>query len=112
MPQAGKFRYRVAIQQEVTGSPAKNDFGEPNTSWEALATVWAAVEPISGREFWAQQQVQSEISVRIRIRYRSDVEAGMRCLYSGKYYYIKAVIDTMEYHQELQLMCSEGVRIA
>jgi SPP1 family predicted phage head-tail adaptor len=78
--------------------------------WEELAEVWAAMEPLTGREFWAQQQVQSEITVRIRVRYRSDVLAGMRVVYNEAIYMIRNVIDPLEKHEELHLMCSEGVR--
>jgi SPP1 family predicted phage head-tail adaptor len=110
MLEAGKLNKRVVVQQSITGSPAVNSFGEPNISWEDLATVWGAVEPLRGNEFWAQQQIQSEIVVRIRIRYRSDVLAGMRVYYNSKYYPIMSIIDPLELHKELQLMCSEGVR--
>jgi SPP1 family predicted phage head-tail adaptor len=110
MTGAGKFNKRFDIERPVSGSPAVNSLGEPNIIWDRLATVWGAVEPINGREFWAQQQVQSEITVKIKIRYRSDVATGMRIVYRGDIYIIKSVIDPQEYHQELQLMCSEGVR--
>lgn len=106
---AGDLDKRIKISQLVTGSPAVDEFGEPNTSWEELDTVWAAIEPISGREFWAQQQVQSEITVRVRVRYRDDITKGMKIEYNSKEYRIKYVIDQDESHIELQLMCSEGV---
>ncbi len=107
--QAGTLNKRIKISQLVTGSPATDEFGAPNTSWEELDTVWAAVEPISGREFWAQQQVQSEITVKIRIRYRDDVAVGMKAEYNNKTYMIKNIIDYQEGHKELLLMCTEGV---
>jgi SPP1 family predicted phage head-tail adaptor len=110
MINAGKLNKRVSLEQSVAGSPAVNDFGEPVVVWEELAEVWAAMEPLTGREFWAQQQVQSEITVRIRIRYRSDVLAGMRVVYNTAVYMIKNIIDPLEKHEELHLMCSEGVR--
>ena len=110
MLSAGKLNKRISLQRSVAGSPAKNEFGEPNVSWQDLATVWSSVEPLNGREFWAQQQVQSEITVRFRIRFRNDVLAGMRIDYNNAIYMIKTVIDPMEEHEELQLMCSEGVR--
>jgi len=107
--QAGKLNKRIKISQLVTGSPTKDEFGQPNTSWEEIDTVWCAIEPLSGREFWAQQQVQSEITVRIKIRYRSDIIMGMKGEYGGKTYMIQNIIDPQEEHRELQLMCSEGV---
>lgn len=107
--QSGTLNKRVKISQLLTGSPATNELGEPNASWEELDTIWAAVEPLSGREFWAQQQVQSEIIAKIRIRYRDDVSVGMKAEYNGKTYMIKNIIDYQECHKELWLMCSEGV---
>lgn len=106
---AGSLNKRVVIYRLVAGSPAVDSFGQPNTSWEELDTVWAAVEPLTGREFWAQQQVQSEITSRIRIRYRSDVLVGMKIEYNSRTYVIKYMIDNLEAHRELSLMCSEGV---
>jgi SPP1 family predicted phage head-tail adaptor len=106
---SGSLNKRIKISQLVTGSPVVDDLGTPNTSWEELDTVWAAVEPISGRDFWAQQQVQSEITVKIRIRYRNDVVVGMKAEYNSKTYMIKNIIDYQESHKELWLMCSEGV---
>lgn len=106
---AGSLNKRITIYQLVTGSPSVDSFGQPNTSWEELDTVWAAVEPLSGREFWAQQQIQSEITSRIRIRYRSDVAVGMKIAYSSRTYIIKYMIDNLEEHKELWLMCTDGV---
>ena len=106
---AGDLNKRITIYQLVTGSPVADELGNPNTSWEPVDTVWASIEPITGREFWAQQQVQSEITVRIRIRYRADILPGMKAEYGSKTYVIQNVIDRDEQHAELQLMCSEGV---
>jgi SPP1 family predicted phage head-tail adaptor len=111
MLNSGKLNKRVSIERSIPGSPAVNEFGEPVVVWEELAEVWSAVEPMNGREFWAQQQVQSEITVRFRIRYRADVLAGMRVVYNEAIYMIKSVIDPLEKHEELNLMCSEGVRV-
>jgi SPP1 family predicted phage head-tail adaptor len=110
MLNAGKLNKRISIERSVAGSPAVNEFGEPVVIWDELAEVWAAAEPLSGREFWAQQQVQSEITTRFRIRYRTDILTGMRVVYNSAIYMIKSIIDPLEEHEELQLMCSEGVR--
>ncbi len=107
--QSGTLNKRIKISKLVTGSPARDELGTPNTTWEELDTIWAAIEPISGREFWAQQQIQSEITVKIRIRYRNDITVGMIAQYNGKTYSIKYIIDYQESHKELLLMCSEGV---
>jgi SPP1 family predicted phage head-tail adaptor len=112
MLSAGKLNKRVLIEKSVPGSPPVNEFGEPVVSWIEVDTVWASAEPLSGREFWAQQQVQSEITERFRIRYRADILTGMRVVYNSAIYMIKSIIDPLEKHEELNLMCAEGVRIS
>lgn len=108
--QAGLLKKRITIQVKAVGSPAQDEYGEPNTTWQTFKTVWASIEPIQGREFWAQQQVQSEITHRVRVRYVSGVTADMRILYGARVLSIKHIIDAKENHNELQLMCVEGVR--
>ena len=106
---AGKLNKRVVIQHQVAGSPLQNSYGELNHVWETYATVWASIEPIQGREFWAQQQVQSEVSVRIRIRYLAGVTSDMRVQFGARIFSIEGVIEPKEQHREIQLMCSEGL---
>ncbi|TGE33172.1 phage head closure protein [Desulfosporosinus sp. Sb-LF] len=37
-----------------------------------LSGIWASIEPLSGREYYAAQQVNAEITHRIKIRYRAQ----------------------------------------
>jgi SPP1 family predicted phage head-tail adaptor len=106
---SGRMRHRITIQQSTQ---TQDSYGEPIDSWAEYATVWASVEPVQGRELWAQQQVQSEITIRIRIRYLSGVTSAMRVLFGSRVLSIEHVIDVKEQHKEMQLMCSEGVRNA
>lgn len=101
---AGRFRHRITLQELVTG---QDEAGQPVQEWQDVATVWAAVEPLRGREYWAAAQVQSEVTTRIRIRYRSGIRPDMRVLYGGRVFNVTAVIDPEERHMELQLMCRE-----
>lgn len=103
---AGRLDKRIVIEAPTTG---QNALGEPTRSWATLATVWAAVEPLQGREFWAQQQVQNEVSSRVRIRYRTGITTDCRISYAGRILGIVSIIDPKEAHEELQLMCREGV---
>jgi len=99
-----KLRHRVIMQQN---QPTINAFGEETEHWVDIATVWASVEPLKGREFFAAQKENSETTVRITIRYRSGISPDMRIKFDGKIYEINAIIDVEERHIELQLMCKE-----
>lgn len=81
---AGKLRHRVTIQaQQNTQDPVT---GANIVTWVDVATVWASVEPLSVREFIQSQATQSEISARITIRYRPDLDASMRFVFRSKIY--------------------------
>lgn len=106
----GKLRHDVVIQKLQPNSPSQKSTGEPDESWVThLAAVAASVEPLRGRELFAAQEHHSEIEVRIRIRYRSDVTAKMRVSFRSKIYDILAVINPREENVELELMCKQGV---
>lgn len=105
---AGKLRHRLAIQALVPGSPAQNSSGEPDETWTTLATVWAAIEPLKGREFLAAQQVSSEVTGKITIRYYAGVTAKYRFLYGARIYDIVAPVNVDERNVEMQFYVREG----
>jgi len=87
----------------------QDSYGAPVESWSEVAALWAAKEPLSGREFFDAQQVFSENVTRFRIRYREGVDTTMRIAHGGRLYNIKSILDPEERHQELHLLCAEGV---
>ena len=107
---SGDLNKRITIQKKSTTATTRDEFGQLNYVWEDLGTFWAAVEPLTGRELWAQQQLQSELTTRFRIRYQPNIITDMRISYVDKIYVIKSVIDHKEDHIELQLLTGEGVR--
>ena len=108
MIDAGKLRHRVLLQS-CTG--AADDYGDPLYSndgqWTPEAAVWAAIDPVSGKEFYAAEQAQSSVSHKIRLRYRPGVSAAWRVLYGSRVFRILSVIDWEERHESLLLMVQE-----
>ena len=104
----GKMRHRITFQRF---SGALDDFGDPlqtdDDSWADVATTWAAIDPISGREFYAAEQSQSEVSHKIRCRYRTGLDTAMRITYGKRRFKIISLIDWEERHESLLLMCKE-----
>ncbi len=75
---AGDLRHRVTIQQLTTTRDAE---GVTTETWTNVATVWAAVEPLQGREYFQAQAVNAEVTTRVRIRYRAGIVPTMRILF-------------------------------
>lgn len=72
---AGKLDRRVTLQ---TPTVTRGDLGGLAQTWVDLATVWAQVRPLSGREASRAQQVQSVASLAITLRWRADVCTDQR----------------------------------
>ena len=58
-----------------------------------------------GREFIAAQAAQSEVTARIRMRFRPWMTAQDRVIHDGKTYNIVSVVDPRSQGRELVLMC-------
>lgn len=100
----GKLRHRVTLQEYIS---SKDSFGAEIETWSDTATVWAGIEPLSGKEYFAAQQVNAEINTKIMIRYRAGVRSTMRVAFQNRLFEILSVINTEEKNQELILMCRE-----
>lgn len=99
------MRQRVNIQ---TRSVPVDDFGQESETWATVATVWASVEPLSGRELLAAQQVQGETTHRVRMRYQAGVTTSTRLLFNLRPLNIVSVINKNEAGAFLELLCTEG----
>lgn len=112
----GKLQHRVTIQTLVSptdssGDPQRGEQGELiDPEWTDVATVWAAIEPLSAREFVQSAAMQSQVVARITIRQRAGITAAMRVVHGSKVYNVEGVLSDKESGLEyLTLPCSEGV---
>lgn len=99
----GQFDQRVTVERLM--GDAVDDYGQPIATWTPLCTVWAAVEPLSGREYFAASMMVAEVTTRIRLRYRPGLTVTDRVNHEGKLYNITSLIDYKSGHRELVLMC-------
>lgn len=101
-----RLRHRVAIQAR---DPAQDSFGQQSGAWTTTATVWADVEPVSGREQQAGGAELASVTHMVTMRYRSWVTARHRLVYAGRIFDIESVLDVGEAHFWLQIGCTEGL---
>ena len=101
---SSRLNRRVTIQSMST---TQDSYGQPVSTMTTLATVWAAVEPLTGARLFSAKQAQSEITLQITIRYLSTVEENMQIVYGAHTYIILYLIDPEMRHTSLELMCRE-----
>lgn len=97
----GKLNRRIVIQAPITSQDAN---GEPVAGWTMVATVWASIEDITGREYLAAAGTQNPVQTKIAIRYRAGIVPAMRVLDGETAYNIEAVLG--QDRISLLLMCS------
>ncbi len=106
----GRLRHQVVLQRR---SGTTSSMNEPLDTWIDLARVAAGIEPLSGREFIAAQQVQSDLSHRITMRYFAGLTPRDRVSWTDpasgaiRTFDIRAIVDRDERHRVSELMCTE-----
>ena len=85
MMRAGRLNRRITLQ---SATEVRDAYGQAVKTWADVATVWAEVMPLSGREREIASQTAAETNVKFRIRWRSDITADMRVVYGGRNYEI------------------------
>ncbi len=111
MIRTGTLRKRVQIQRRAT---TQDTFGQQSDTWITLATVWADIESISGREVMAAQAVNVDISHTITVRYQSifaqpKTVVAYRVLYNGRIFNIHSMSNAEERNAIVVLTVSEGL---
>lgn len=99
---AGDLDQRVTVERFTS---TEDELGQPIETWAPLFTCWAAVEPLTGREYLAAQAAVSEVTARIRMRFRPWMTAQDRVVHNGTTYGIESLIDVRSGNRELVLMC-------
>jgi SPP1 family predicted phage head-tail adaptor len=67
--------------------------GEDEVSYSIYATVWAGKRDLRGREFFAAQQVNSDITTIWQIRYRTDVVPSDQIVVDDVSYNISSIAE-------------------
>ena len=70
-------------------------------SWQDIVDLWAEITPVTGREKLVAMQLESSVTHRIVLRFRSDVRADMRlvsdtCRYNIRYVAVSPKQDRLE----------------
>lgn len=99
-----RLNKRVTIKQLTTTT---DEYGQPVDTWTDVATVWAAIEPLRGREYFAAMAEQVDVTTRIRIRYRDGIDRTMIVQYGNVEFEILHIIHPEFAKKELQLMGKE-----
>lgn len=108
MAQAGAYRRRVHIQQQVA---VKDSTGGIVPTWK---TIWpdvpCSILPYRPKEIFEAQQVNSQLTWKIGFRWRPDLDASMRLVEFPRsnnptIYNVEGVMPDATNRREIALLC-------
>ncbi len=103
-PRIGAMRHRVTLEDAVRIADAG---GGASIEWQATASVWAEIQPKSGREVFESDQLGGRVTHDVRMRFREGVTAKMRIFHAGRLFDIRYVADVGGRGEWLICACEE-----
>lgn len=95
-----RIEYKSVVQDSV--------YGTETITWLPKATVWAEVmDVLPTRQQAEQMRNNTQVSVRrtrVRMRYRSDIDASMRCIIGGVVHQIVGGPAEIGRHEWMELL--------
>lgn len=83
------------------------DGGTAEITWARVAALYAAIEPLRGREMAEADKLGGRITHRIVVRHRHGIGAPMRFTHGGRIYDIRSVIEAGGLRRWLECYCEE-----
>lgn len=100
---AGSLNRRITVQKKGAG---EDEWGTPLPNvWIDVCRPWASIKNLSGLGAIKADAEASVVKTSIRIRYRTDITAGMRVLHGSTVYDIKAVLPDAAGREFIDLVC-------
>ena len=102
----GKMRNRITFVRPAT---EKDKLGGYKDDYVDVATTWAQITPVSGKEYLTQVR-ENTVSHKIYCRYREGITPQLRIRFGERMFRILSVINWEERNEGMTLMCEETVR--
>lgn len=102
---AGELRQEIKICDADLNQDGSG--GVVSTNATPFATTRAKIGTMVGKELEAAQQVVSEVTHKITIRYRPGIFARQVVLYGDRFFTIEYVSNVNERNVKLELLCIE-----
>ncbi|MDT0137716.1 phage head closure protein [Acidovorax sp. PRC11] len=105
---AGDLNRRITIQRRGAATDAWGSPVPGSENWVEVAEAWASIKTLSGLGAIKADAQASTVKASIRVRWRTDVAAGMRVLHGGTVYDVQAVLPDAAGREHVDLVCEVG----
>jgi len=101
---AGRRNKKIQIRGFVQ---AKDEFGQPVKTPFTVATVWASINPLTGRETWIAEKYSAELDTKIEIRWRTDIREDYHIKHGKSFYKIEYIVNPEMANRDLIIACKK-----
>lgn len=109
----GSLHQRVQIQK---ATETRDDYGEVIRTYNTVATRWAKIEDLSGREPFDNARVENYATHMVTVRWYEPLDGAgkndFRFIYKGMAYNIEAIDNKMKRDRVLICECVENTNEA
>jgi SPP1 family predicted phage head-tail adaptor len=100
---ASRLKSQLLLEEE---SLISDGLGGQTSTWNTVATLWAEISPISGKEQLFASQLNSSVRYRLMLRYRGEVTTRMRLRddTNNRIFNIRSVINVEEKKQLIEIL--------
>lgn len=108
-------RNRIELQAQAL---LTDEYGGQTVTWATEKTLWAVIEPRTGKEIFEHNQLQSNVSAYVTVRYQTTLAntlngAKYRLKFGDRLYNILAVMnlaDDLKFEGKAyqKIICTEG----
>lgn len=82
---AGKLRHRIKFYRATT---TRSVTGAVSHEWEHILTLWGQFAPLSVKDVVTGQSAGVDVTARLTVRHRTDIDHTMCVQYAGRMYEI------------------------
>jgi SPP1 family predicted phage head-tail adaptor len=100
----GDFRHQLTLQ---AADEVEDGAGGVARTWEPLAQIWAAIEPLSLNDKLLSDKRIGVLTHRIKLRYRTDITLSHRFVLGTRIFSIRATRDPDERGRILECLVEE-----
>lgn len=101
---SGALRHRLDIQVQ---QDQRDSFGSVVGEWQTQFRPYGEITQLSGREYFAAQQFNPEITHKIRLRYVPGLTPKMRIRLATRIFEINHLLNVDERNKEIELYATE-----
>ncbi len=98
------LRHRITIQKQAA---SQDGAGGSIISWGDFKSIWAQIEPLSGRELYEAQRLSNRVTHKVTVRYLANLTPDMRVKHGVKIYKIISIVNLRELDTWMILLCEE-----